>query len=133
MPAYNFKKEFAHAVETGQKMQTIRPERRRPTKPGERLKLYTGMRTKNCRLLVDTICKNVRPVEIHSTHIVVGGLVLSSEERIELAANDGFDSLELFYDFFRNIYGLTKQSPLENMELIEWHEHFSENQIKEIR
>lgn len=121
MPAYNFKAKFADDVESGKKPHTIRPKRKRQTKPGERLKLYTGMRTKKCRLLADTFCKNVEPVEIHSTHIKVGGRVLVMDERRNLAVNDGFDSLEAFYDFFRETYGLAKDKPLTDMELISWY------------
>ena len=121
MPAYNFKVQFANNVEAGKKLHTIRPKRKRPTKPGERLILYTGMRTKNCRLLVDTVCKDVQPVEIHATYIRVGGRILNMQERVELAMNDGFDSLAAFYDFFRETYGLTKQKSLTNLELITWY------------
>lgn len=121
MPAYNFKAKFADDVETGKKLHTIRPKRKRPTKPGERLKLYTGMRTKSCRLLFDTSCKSVEPVEIHATHIKIGGRILSMKERVKLAKNDGFDSLAEFYDFFIETYGLAKEKPLTNLELITWH------------
>jgi len=120
MPAYNFKKQFAPDVEAGKKLHTIRPKRKRPTRPGERLKLYTGMRTKNCRLLVDTVCEDVQPLEIHSTHIKIKGRILTMDERRQLAINDGFDSLEKFYDFFRYTYGLTEYEPLTDMELIKW-------------
>ncbi len=120
MPAYNFKKQFAPDVEAGRKLHTIRPKRKRPTQPGERLKLYTGMRTKNCRLLVDTVCEDILPMEIHTTHITIGERLLTQEERKQLAISDGFDSLEAFYDFFKYTYSLTEYEPLTNMELIKW-------------
>jgi hypothetical protein len=41
MPAYNFKSEFARAVELGTKRQTIRRRRKRPTKVG-----YNGLRAR---------------------------------------------------------------------------------------
>lgn len=53
MPAYNFQKQFAPLVESGQKRQTIRAiGKRRHARPGESLQLYTGQRTKACRKLI---------------------------------------------------------------------------------
>lgn len=52
MPAYNFRKQFAPLVESGQKRQTIRTiGKRRHARAGEPLQLYTGQRTKACRKL----------------------------------------------------------------------------------
>lgn len=49
----NFKQQFAEMVESGEKRQTIRRERKghRQIGKGDHLKLYTGLRTKQCRLL----------------------------------------------------------------------------------
>ena len=54
MVAYNFQKQFADAVERGEKRQTIRAPRRdgRHAKVGDKLQLYTGMRTKQCGMIV---------------------------------------------------------------------------------
>lgn len=60
MVAYNFQSQFAELVETGKKCQTIRPKAR--CKPGDKLQLYTGMRTKACRKLRDAICTHVFPI-----------------------------------------------------------------------
>jgi len=59
MPAYNFKERFAADVESGKKRQTIRRKRKRPTKPGDVLYLYVGMRTKRCRKLREAPCESV--------------------------------------------------------------------------
>ncbi|MCO5085104.1 MAG: hypothetical protein M9939_26490 [Mesorhizobium sp.] len=56
MVAYSFKKQFAEPILSGRKRQTIRADRRRHARPGERLQLYTGMRTKHCRLVARTTC-----------------------------------------------------------------------------
>lgn len=55
MVAYNFAAQFAEAVETRKKRQTIRAPRKdnRHAKVGDKLQLYTGMRTTNCRKLVN--------------------------------------------------------------------------------
>ena len=63
MVAYNFKKRFAEAVESGRKRQTIRAGAPR-CKVGDALQLYTGQRTKGCRKLRDAVCKQVRRISI---------------------------------------------------------------------
>ncbi len=55
MVAYNFNPRFALAVVHGAKRQTIRAPRKRHARLGERLQLYTGMRTRTCRLLRDDV------------------------------------------------------------------------------
>jgi hypothetical protein len=47
---YGFKGEFAALVTSGQKVHTIREVRKGDghAKPGSKLQLYSGLRTKNC-------------------------------------------------------------------------------------
>lgn len=111
MAAYNFKKEFAAAVESGRKKQTIRADRkdgRRP-KPGEILALYTGMRTKACRLLLRAPCKTVCTIEIfhdrRGADVIVDGLVLNKAAVRELAHADGFVNENSFFYFFEENHG----------------------------
>jgi len=117
MPAYNFKAQFADDVENGRKRQTIRPKRKRKTKPGETLFLYTGMRTKKCRKLCEVVCESVTPIKIYSgLRIRVGNGWLSSIAGVgDLALSDGFKNVNEFYEFFEKQYGL----PFEG-ELIKW-------------
>lgn len=56
MVAYSFQKRFAPPILAGAKRQTIRGERLRHARPGEVLQLYTGMRTKYCRLIGTALC-----------------------------------------------------------------------------
>ena len=118
MPALNFKKEFAAAVERGEKRQTIRAPRRdgRPSATiGARLMLYTGMRTKSCRKLMDAVCTNTSQIVITSNpyRIIVNGVEVDDDEAFARA--DGFDNVMDFYDFFDTTHGL----PFEGA-LIEW-------------
>ncbi len=63
MVAYSFRPRFAALIESAAKTQTIRGPRRRHALPGERLQLYTGMRTRHCRkLLPDQVCASVDPI-----------------------------------------------------------------------
>jgi hypothetical protein len=55
MVAYSFNRRFVPAIESGIKSQTIRAPRRRHARPGERLQLYSDMRTKACRLIRDDV------------------------------------------------------------------------------
>jgi uncharacterized protein YqfB (UPF0267 family) len=102
MPALNFKKQFAPLVATGQKKQTIRAMRKRPFRANDVLFLYTGMRTKNCAKILDTVCKSVEDITIDPKNgqIKLGDNYLSDNEIIELAKADGFDCVEDFYSFF---------------------------------
>lgn len=60
MVAYSFQPQFAEPIIAGTKRQTIRrPGKRRHARPGERLQLYTGMRTKQCRKIGDAVCEGV--------------------------------------------------------------------------
>lgn len=116
MPAYNFKPKFAHLVERGEKRQTIRPKRRRPTRPGDMLYFYVGMRTKHCRKLGQAVCKDTVPVLITDDFsVAIGGQELSFDEEKILLKADGFLTIGEFYEFFAYHYGL----PFEG-EIIKW-------------
>jgi len=106
MPAYNFQPGFASLIEKGEKRQTIRKKRKRPTRPGDKLYLYTGMRTKKCRLLGRTVCADVQDIIITETGIEMDGKRLSAAECHALAKADGFDDVVTFQAFFRAHYGL---------------------------
>lgn len=71
----NFQAQFADDVEAGRKTGSIRAPRKdgRDPRPGDLLQLYTGMRTKTCRLLGEVICLRVRPVSIDYVCIILDG------------------------------------------------------------
>lgn len=66
MVAYSFAPQFIAPIEVGAKLQTVRGHRPRHARPGEPIQLYTGMRTKHCRKLVDPdpIVSRVWPIRI---------------------------------------------------------------------
>jgi len=101
MPAFNFQKQFAPAVESGEKRQTIRAHRkdgRIPAKRGDTLALYTGMRTKACRKLIDATCTAVLPIEIQSAVVRIGdGCIRFGEDGRDL---DEFARADGFSDWF---------------------------------
>ena len=113
MPAYNFQKQFAPLVESGEKRQTIRAKGKRThAQPGAALQLYTGMRTKVCRKLVnpDPVCTEVLDVYMYEAggecFMQVGGKVTFAHEVAEIARADGFATREEFFQFFRTTHGM---------------------------
>lgn len=122
MPAYNFQKQFAPLVESGQKRQTIRAiGKRRHARPGESLQLYTGQRTKACRKLIspDPVClyaaKIEMTVERGFLESYLDGSLLDAEDMEEIARADGFDDAPHMVGWFADTHGL----PFEGI-LIKW-------------
>ncbi len=111
MPALNFQKQFAPLVESGAKCQTIRAYRKRPFKVGDKLYLYTGMKTKSCRKLGEATCSEIRRFTIdgdltslrQTVEIEIDNL---HADAFEVAKADGFkDEIEMA-SWFGAIYGL---------------------------
>lgn len=116
MPALNFQKRFAPAVEDGTKRQTIRAYRKdgRDPQVGQPLYLYTGMRTKACRKLGEAKCESV------SHFIIARGFrqwvamktVCNCLRRFQgdsanrLARDDGFENFAEMCNWFEKTHGL---------------------------
>jgi hypothetical protein len=130
MVALNFRAQFADDVEEGRKKRSIRAPRKdgRDPKKGDALQLYTGMRQKGCRKLVDSVCINVRPVEIDHTGVILDGKHLIAGHAPayagcpdpdfydgDFALADGFDNFEAMANFFKETHGLPFRG-----NLIEW-------------
>lgn len=123
MPALNFQKQFAADVESGKKCQTIRALRKdgRDPKPGERLFLYTGMRTKACRKLGEVECRAVDRVVIGPSGIGFEGpsfiepLARTSVGADIAAKEDGFENFAEMRAWFEKVHGL----PFDGL-LIRW-------------
>lgn len=123
---YNFKERFAGLIESGQKITTIRAPRKdgKLPKPGEVLKLFTGMRTKKCRKIGERVCKAIYAVELnfdgiifkarhrHPRDVAYMDLLLLSN----IARKDGFGDWIEMRGFFTQVHGL----PFKGY-LIEWY------------
>ena len=104
MPALNFQKQFADKVESGEKRQTIR---RRSFQPGDKLYLYTGQRTKQCRKLGEAIVKETYSIVIpNEDEIYFDDCILTGQEKDQLARDDGFRGCDDMVDWFKNTHGL---------------------------
>ncbi len=120
----NFTAAFAPLVEAGTKKHTIRAKRadQRDPKVGDELRLYTGLRTKQTRLLRSAYCFYVVPICIQylikqmyengvlieepCTLIWVNHTLFGDDEADALARADGFDNSASLAKFFENSEGL---------------------------
>lgn len=108
MPALSFKRQFADLVESGQKRQTIRARRQdgRDPKPGDKLFLFFGLRTKGCRRLGEAVCINTAAVLIDRYRIVLGASEMTPAGEEALARADGFETAADLRRWFEAEHGL---------------------------
>lgn len=125
MVAFNFKKEFVSKIKTGVKTQTIRQKQR--CKPLDKMQIYTGQRTKECKKIGEYQCMFVWKIGIMKEEIkgktrkiiqitkpknghfsqYIEGITDKDCENIEsFAVLDGFDDSDSLFDFFEKTYGL---------------------------
>ena len=108
MVAYNFKAQFELPIRTGRKCGTIRAiGRRRHARPGEMLQLYTGLRTKNVRLVARTQCLSTHLIGMRfsAPKIIVRGVGLIAD-LVGFAQGDGFTDFEDMARFWRDVHGV---------------------------
>lgn len=99
MPAYSFRPIFVAPILSGRKAQTIRAERRGivpHAHEGQTLSLYTGMRTRACRLILKTLCTGTVPVVLRWRPVME---VTVDDERLQPSAHDAFAQADGFADF----------------------------------
>jgi len=131
MPAYSYKERFVPKVLDGSKNQTIRKRRKKGfAKIGSILYHYYGLRTRYCRKLGQSICKDVRTIMIKKNGAVIifdtrltdrevakalrgnlMGIKLSDHAKNELAEKDGFygvehSSFDLMYRWWKQTHQL---------------------------
>lgn len=102
MVAINFQSQFVEALLLGTKRQTIRRKAR--CKPGDKIQIYTGQCTKDCRLLGEAICIITAPVVLYPSRAYIGSHMLSDSQRQELAMADGFSNYAEMHEWFKEKY-----------------------------
>lgn len=114
MPSYNFKQQFAEAVRTGAKRQTIRQRgKRKPPKAGDIAHCFTGLRTQQVSRLGKFPIESVEQIGISASGRTVSmprdgrWHELDEAELQALAQADGFASVDDFFAFFQSEHGLT--------------------------
>lgn len=112
MPALNFMKQFVARVEDGSKGHSIRRKRKRAWKVGDRLALYTGMRTRACRLLFRTVVTKVQDILIAVVPdaewavIKIDDVLLMPDEMEAFAQADGFADHAAMMAFWQKTHTL---------------------------
>lgn len=103
---------FIDKVLSGEKRQTIRcnSQKWKNVKAGDKLTLYTGLRTKKCRKLGEAVVESITPITLQSVddwveaHTPLGDFMLYYPDLEDLSGRDGFDSVRDFFLFFYNTY-----------------------------
>ena len=104
MVAYSFNPRFELPIVTLRKTGTIRAHgRRRHARPGERLQLYIGMRTRSCRLLATAECQasDRLRVSFQTPRVIVGEIPdeMALDDINHCADFDAFAQADGFADF----------------------------------
>lgn len=131
MPGLGFSPRFADLVESGKKVQTIRSPRKHPIRRGDRVYLWTGLRTPKARKLGEGIVELVEPIALSecrdtlTLEIGRGARALFHGRRWDhaLAIADGFESFEALVAWFRDAHGLPFRGDLIRWRLLpraEW-------------
>lgn len=104
MVAFNFKEEFVDKIISGEKCSTIRSTMR--CKIGDNMQLYTGQRTKKCKLIKEATCVGLADIRIGGGAIwdIIGRIGLIYPNRKPLHEQEGFKNVEDFENFFKNQY-----------------------------
>lgn len=118
MVAISFKKCYAEKVESGKKLMTIRKTKR--VKAGDRLQLYTGMRTRGCRKLRDAVCVAVDSISITPDGPFFGQPGWWPKDKNVFAERDGFLTYADMYAFFKREYGYAEPDYIFNGYAIMW-------------
>ena len=99
---------FIDKILSGEKRQTIRRNspKWKNVKVGDKLTLYTGLRTKQCRKLGEAVVESITPIMIDTecdnvaVETPLGDFNLDLPALNDLVARDGFDSNDEFFKFF---------------------------------
>lgn len=105
MVAYSFNAQFVAPILSGRKAQTIRAPRAdgRHAAEGDALQLYTGMRTRQCRLILKTRCTGTEDILLRWRPVIeveVGGVRLAIRDYDAFAQADGFVDFSAMEDFW---------------------------------
>lgn len=108
-----FKKEFVEPILSGRKIHTIREDKANQWQPGKKIHAATGVRTKSYRPFMESVCVSTQFIQIYPQGISPKPWIaveftknltfqMSAEQVDLLARNDGFESTEDFWEWFKN-------------------------------
>lgn len=104
---------FIDKILSGEKRQTIRraSDKWANVRAGDRLTLYTGLRTKECRKLGEAVVESITPIFLTPAtgrawvRLPFGLAGLRDDDLEFIALMDGFPNLSRFWEFFAEKYG----------------------------
>lgn len=112
MVSFNFQPEFIPDIESGRKVGTIRRTLR--CQPGQKMHLYTGLRTRECRLIAVKECNQVLRCIIEPRGVALAKPQYKGEPfglaQLELSGSDifamadGFRNFMHMYEWFLDRY-----------------------------
>ena len=106
-----FNKQFKDAILSGEKKHTIREDKHNRWKPGMKMHMATGVRTKEYNQFFEAVCLSTQEIEIRITRVSHGidylevevdGKTLKHIETWDLSLNDGLKNVMGFYEYFNN-------------------------------
>lgn len=104
-----FKPQFATAVLSGEKCQTVRPVPKRMPKPGDRISLrsWSGLPYRSSQIILrEAEVSRVEFIEIGVDRIVIAGRKLTPEGEWQFAKADGFNTPRDMVEWFNATHGL---------------------------
>lgn len=136
----NVKARFSCAVKSGRKRQTMRPQRKRPFRRGDTLRIYTGLRQKGARLLKVAEIKSVEEISLRRNGFYYKGKFRWGRNQPEfdgndftgrtsrhqlgfanqMARSDGFKDYPEMWEFFKELYAAKDAYPVIRLMLIKW-------------
>jgi hypothetical protein len=133
MGLYGFKPQFVPAILAGTKRQTIRADRANADRPGDRMFLYQGLRTKNTKRIAQVECIAVQivaideptfPLSIAWPNVRIDGIALNDSQKKRLAIADGFPSFPAMIAFWEGrlpfVGTLYRWKPIPQFENDAW-------------
>ncbi|HBG39927.1 MAG TPA: hypothetical protein DDW85_00770 [Porphyromonadaceae bacterium] len=111
-----FKERFKNLILTGTKIHTIREDKHNRWCAGRILHMATGVRTKRYECFKEAVCISIQDIEITWDDCIVVSIDgktfalltkydeafdIGERELLELARNDGFESITDFLSFFK--------------------------------
>lgn len=101
----SFNKRFINKIKNGKKLHTIRRDEHNRWRAGRPIQMATGVRTKHYKQFGKGVCMSTQIIRIqymenHEVRVFVDGIILTPRKVLNLANNDGFNSIFEFLQWF---------------------------------
>jgi len=121
----SFKKEFKKPILSGDKIHSIRTDKKHRWNAGRTIQMATGVRSKNYNCFKEAVCISTQRVFMTYSHrdiieiSIDGRQLFGHHERLKFAKNDGFNTWKAFFDWF---FPLIKKHPEKHFSgvIVHW-------------